>query len=212
MPGKLADYIREADYPEDLYTQFHAMPGSPTWLLSTRVKRLDLIVDKLRKNAYAPIMKIFGSAAEDDGKIPNDIDVFIDTRGFKLGKKLAMEALNELIQTSAAYRGLLHPYILVGNKLYTRDDDSTRWEKVTAPSALISAGKQGLPLTLFNKNFSSIAYRAIAESDAGPKIMDYVGKIEASRNATRMFYGYEVPAKLFEHYSEWEIALMLGGH
>lgn len=212
MAGKLADYIREADYPEDLYTTFHAMPGSPTWLLSTRVKRLDAIVDQLRKNAYAPAMKVFGSAAEDDGKIPNDIDVFIDTRGFKLGKKIAMEALSDLLRISSSYRGLLHPYILVGTKLYTRDDDSTKWEQVPSPNRFISDGKKGLPLTLFNKNFSSIAYRAIAEADAGPTIKDYVSKVEASRNATRMFCGCEVPAKLFEHYSEWEIALMLGGH
>lgn len=212
MTKTLDQYIREAEYPEHIYADLAALPGSPTWLLSTRVKRLDAIVAKLRTNAYAPVIKVFGSAAEDDGKIPNDLDIFIDTRGFKLGKQIAVPALNEILELSRQYRGLLHPYILVNGKLYTRDDDSYRWEKSDQPAPLVAAGKKGLPLTLFDKNFSSIAYRAISEDTAGSTIMDYVSKVEASRNATRSFCGYEVSTKLFEHYSEWEIALMLGGH
>lgn len=209
MPRKLADYIEEADYPENIYADLHAAPGSPTWLLYTRVRRLDSIVSKLRNNAYAPAMKLFGSAAEDDGKIPNDLDVFIDTREFKLDKQIAVSAFNEILEISNQYRGLLHPYVLINGKLYTRDDDGRRWVKATNPTAMIAAGKKGLPLTLFNKNFTSMTYRALSESNS---IMHYVKKVEESRSATRMFQGYELPARLFEHYSEWEIALMLGGH
>ncbi len=209
MKKTLSEYIKEAEYPEHIYADLTALPGSPTWLLSTRVKRLDTIVSKLRTNAYAPIIKIFGSAAEDDGKIPNDLDIFIDTRGFKLGKQIAVSAFNDILELSRQYRGLLHPYILVNGKLYTRDDDSYKWIKADHPAALAAAGKKGLPLTLFDKNFSSIAYRAIAE---GTSILDYVNKIEQSRPKTRMFQGHELPATLFERYSEWEIALILGGH
>lgn len=210
MRKTLGEYIREADYPEHIYADLTALPGSPTWLLSTRVKRLDTIVSKLRGNAYAPVIKIFGSAAEDDGKIPNDLDIFIDTRGFKLGKQIAIAAFNEILELSRQYRGLLHPYILVNGKLYTRDDDSYKWVKVDQPAAFTAAGKKGLPLTLFDKNFSSIAYRAIAEDTSS--ILDYVNRIEQSRPKTRIFQGHELPATLFEHYSEWEIALMIGGH
>lgn len=212
MPRKLADYIKEAEYPEELYTKFHAMPGSPTWLLSTRVRRLDAIIEQLRKNAYSPAIKLFGSAAEDDGKIPDNIDVFIDTGSFKLAKQIAVPALGELLQMSSTYRGLFRPYILLGGKLYSKNADSTKWEKVRSPTGLIKDGKRGLPLTLFSRNFFSIAYKAISETQEALTIMDYVGKIEASKNAMVTFQGYEVPAKLFEHYSEWEISLILGGH
>lgn len=213
MSRKLVDYIREAaEYPEELYAQFNAMPGSPTWLLSTRVRRLDAIVEQLRKNAYAPAMKVFGSAAEDDGKIPDSIEVFIDTGSYKLGKQIAMPALGELIQISSKYSGLLHPYALVGGKLYTKDGSGNRWQKVSSPGNLIANGKRGLPLTLFNRNFTSIAYRGVSESQTPDSIMDYVKKVEASKNAMVTFQGYQVPAVLFEHYSEWEISLILGGH
>jgi predicted nucleotidyltransferase len=212
MKKTLGEYIREADYPENIYADLAAKPGSPTWLLTTRIKRLDAIVAKLRDNAYAPVIKVFGSAAEDDGKIPNDIDIFIDTRGFKLGKKIAITAFNEILELSRQYRGLLHPYILINGKLYTKDNESQRWIKADRSGETAAVGKRGLPLTLFDKNFSSIAYRAISEDTAGSTIMDYVSKVEASRNATRSFCGYEISTKLFEHYSEWEIALMLGGY
>jgi len=206
---RFLDYIREAEYPEELYAKFHDMPGSPTWLLSARVKKLDALIETLRKNAYAPAIKIFGSAADDDGKIPSAIDIFIDTSGYKLSKDVAGLALNEIMSLSSTYRGFLNPYLLINSKIYTKNNDSTKWVKIKSPSNLISNGKKGLPLTLFDRSFGTIAYRAISET---PTIMHYVNKIEESRNATRLFHGYEVPEKLFEHYTEWEIALILGGH
>lgn len=207
----LRDYIREADRTEDLMLRFKDMPGGPVSMISTRVRRLDAIVNDLRKNAFAPEIKLFGDAADDsEGALPSSIDVFVDYTKIPLGREIASNAMGELLAISRNYRGMLNPYILVKGKLYTKDDDSYKWIRAKDQQGLVSAGKQGLPLTLFDKNFTSVAYAGLSESTMS--IKGYINRAEERRGETVMYEGQLIPARLLRDHTPMEIAMILGGH
>jgi len=211
LAASIRDYIREADYPEELSSRYADMPGGPNWLIATRVKRLDSIISSLRANAYAPGMKVFGSAADEPDKLPNDIDVFIDTKNMVLDKGIASKALSEIIGLSRRYPGMLDPFVLHNGKLWTRDSESFKWIKAKNPKELASAGRRGIPLTLFDRNFTKLAHSALSEgSDAG--IRDWIKKVEVNRKRTVIFEGIEIPARMLDEFTPMEIAMILGGH
>lgn len=209
--ASIRDYIREADSPEDLLSRYADMPGGPNWLISTRVKRLDSIIKSLRANAYAPEIRIFGSAANDDGKLPSDIDVFIDTKRFVLSREIGGKALSEMLAIARRYPGMLDPFVLHNGKLWTRDSESSKWIKAKNPKELATAGRSGVPLTLFDKNFTQIAHSALSESDRFG-INEWISKVEESRKSTVIFEGIEIPARMLEEYTPMQIAMILGGH
>lgn len=206
----IMDYIREADSPVDLMLKHQGMPGGPLPMIAARVRRLDAIVSDLRKNAFAPGMKIFGDAAKDGGDLPSEIDAFIDYSKIPLDKNIASTAFTDLLRISSAYRHMLNPYVLLKKGLYTRDAESKRWVLVKDRVPVISAGRVGIPLTLFDKNFTTMAHAGLSESNHG--IKGYIERVEKDRNATVIFEGYEISARLARDHTPMEIAMILGGH
>lgn len=209
--ASIRDYIQEADRPEDLLIKHADMPGGPNWLISTRVKRLDSIIRMLENNAYAAEIKIFGSAANEPDKIPNDIDAFIDTKKMVLDRDLFGKALSELLAIARRYPGMFDPFVLHNGKLWTRDSESSRWIKASNSKDLTSAGRQGIPLTLFDRNFTQMAHAALSETRTAD-IREWISKVEKSRKATVIFEGVEIPARMLEEFTPMEIAMILGGH
>lgn len=211
MIGKsIRDYIREADRPEDLATKYSDMPGGPNWLIATRVRRLDSIVDELRKNAFSPEIRIFGSAADASDGLPKDIDAFVDTSKIKLDKTIFKSAMTHLLDVSRKYYGMFDPFILHNGKLYTRNPESNNWVRANKQKEMVHSGKRGIPITLFDKNFSVIAHRALSEE--GMSLQDWIDKVEESKKDTVLFEGHEIPAWMAKKYTPFEIAMILGGH
>jgi predicted nucleotidyltransferase len=203
--------IVEAAYPDELLDKYKGWSKDPLQFLSATVRKLDGVVSELKKNAYAPEMKVFGSAANEPDKIPGDIDVFIDTKNITLDKAVMATALGELLRLCKKYYGLVDVFILDRKKvLWTRDSDANRWIKANSSNGLISVGKQGIPLTLFDKNYTILAHSHLSESKS---IKDWIGDVEAKKaSIMREFHGVQLPEKLFEEFTEMEIANMLGGH
>lgn len=206
--ASIRDYIKEADYPEELSARYSNMPGGSTWLIATRVKRLDAIITALRSNAYAPEMKVFGSAAEEPDKLPNDIDIFIDTKHMVFDSAVFNKALSEILSIARRYPGMLDPFVLHNGKLWTRDSESSKWIKAKNPKDLAIAGRKGIPLTLFDRNFTQLAHSALSEEG----LRKWIRKAEDDRKATVIFEGVEIPARMLEEFTPMEIAMILGGH
>jgi hypothetical protein len=206
----IRDYIREADRPEDLAARYSDMPGGSSWMISTRVKRLDSIIDELRKNAFSPEIKIFGSAAIEGDDLPKDIDAFIDTSRMRLDREIFNAATRHLLDISRKYYGMFDPFILHNGRLFTRNPESTGWVRSSKQKEMVHSGKRGIPITLFDKNFSTIAYRALSEEELSFK--DWIAKVEESRRDTILFEGYQIPAWMAKRYTPLELAMILGGH
>lgn len=153
--------------PVDTMLQTYAnWPGGANKWITNKVTKLDRIVADLRKNPYAPEMKIFGEAATDNDEIPDEINVFIDTKNIQLDKPVAKEALADLIKISERFYNMVNPYVLIRGKVYMRDPRATKLVQAPQMAArqMTAAGKTGVPLTLFNRSFKSIAYAGMAES------------------------------------------------
>lgn len=208
----IKNYIKEADYPEDLFVKYANVPRGPAWLISTRVRRLDGIINELKKNAFLPEIKIFGSAADSPDKLPNDIDVFVDTSKIKLDTHIFKQSAAHLLSISRHYKNMLDPFILHNGKLWTRNPDSTKWIKAKNNDSIIKSGKRGIPLTLFDKNFTVIAQKALSENKNNSQLKDIITKIENSKQPTVMFEGYEISEKMFKEFTPMQIAMILGGH
>ena len=206
----IKDYITEADRPEELSAKYSEIPGGPTWLIATRVRRLDSIVDELRKSAFAPELKIFGSAADTIDKLPTDIDAFVDTVKIKLDRDIFNKAAQHLLEISKKYYGMFDPFILHNGKLFTRNPESTGWVRAEKQQDIVQSGKRGIPISLFDKTFSVIAHRALSEENM--TFQDWIAKVEESRRDTVLFEGYEIPAWMAKKYTPFELAMILGGH
>jgi len=208
--------VEAASTVDELLVRYNDMPGDPNTWIGNKVKKLDNIIATLRNNAYAPELKIFGDAARQDDTIPDDIAIFIDLNKIQLDKTIMRSALNEILALSARYRGMLTPYLLINNSLWTKDNDSTTWIK-SPKSDIVSNGRQGLPITLYDRSFGKIGYAGISENKQHSKIkssiLDWVKTVEQTvvKNTVE-FDGQEIPRSLAETHSPAEIAAILGGH
>lgn len=195
---------------DQLLQRYSDMPGDPNTWIGNKVKKLDNIIAVLRKNAYAPELKIFGDAARQDDTVPDDISIFIDINKIRLDKAIMREALNEILELSARYRGVLLPYILVGNQLWTKNDDSTTWVKASK-SNVLTQGKQGLPITLFDRSFTTIGYAGVSESSKiKSSLLDWIEEVK--KPAQIMIDNQPISEHLVKQYSAIELAAILGGH
>ena len=210
-------YIKQPEKTEEaastvdqLLQRYSDMPGDPNTWIGNKVKKLDNIISVLRKNAYAPELKIFGDAARQDDTVPDDIAIFIDLNKIRLDKQIMRTALNEILELSARYRGVLLPFILVGNQLWTKNEESTTWVKASK-AGVLSQGKQGLPITLFDRSFTKIGYAGVSESS--PIKSSVLGWIEEVKKPVQIMLDNQlISEQLVKQYSAVEIAAMLGGH
>lgn len=208
--------VEAASTVDELLVRYDDMPGDPNTWVGNKVKKLDNVIATLRNNAYAPELKIFGDAARQDDTIPDDITIFIDLNKIQLDKHIMHTALNEILELAAKYRGILLPYILVGNQLWTKNENSTTWIK--SPRAeVVTNGRQGLTITLYDRSFGKIGYAGLSENKQHSKIkssiLDWVKTVEhAVVKSTVEFDGQEIPRSLAETHSPVEIAAILGGH
>jgi hypothetical protein len=208
--------VEAASTVDELLVRYNDMPGDPNTWVGNKVKKLDTIVAALRSNAYAPELKIFGDAARQDDTIPDEIAIFIDLNKIRLDKHIMRTALNEILALGARYRGMLIPYILINNSLWTKDADSTTWVK-SPKSDIVTKGRQGLPITLYDRSFGKIGYAGLSENKQHSKIkssiLDWVKTVEnAVIENTVEFDGQQIPRALAESHSLIEIAAILGGH
>jgi predicted nucleotidyltransferase len=210
-------YIKQPEQTEEaastvdqLLQRYSDMPGDPNTWISNKVKKLDNIISVLRKNAYAPELKIFGDAARQDDTVPDDVAIFIDLNKIRLDKTIMRSALNEILELSAKYRGMLLPYILVGNQLWTKNDDSTTWVKASK-SDILSQGRQGLPITLFDRSFTKIGYAGVSESSPiKSSVLDWIEEVK--KPVQIMIDNQPISEHLVKQYSAIELAAILGGH
>jgi predicted nucleotidyltransferase len=195
---------------DQLLQRYDDMPGDANTWIGNKVKKLDTIIATLRKNAYAPELKIFGDAARQDDTIPDDISIFVDLNKIRLDKTIMRSALNEILELGAKYRGMLLPYILVGTQLWTKNDDSTIWVKASKTNVL-SQAKQGLPITLFDRNFTTIGYAGVSESSAiKSSVLGWIEEVK--KPAQIMIDNQPISEQLIKQYSAVELAAILGGH
>jgi hypothetical protein len=208
--------VEAASTVDELLVRYSDMPGDPNSWVGNKVKKLDTIIAALRSNAYAPELKIFGDAARQDDTVPDDIAIFIDLNKIRLDKHIMRTALNEILALGARYRGMLIPYILINNSLWTKDADSTTWIK-SPKSDIVTKGRQGLPITLYDRSFGKIGYAGLSENKQHSKIkssiLDWVKTVENTViENTVEFDGQQIPRTLAETHSRVEIAAILGGH
>lgn len=158
--------VEEAAPVDQMLHTYANWPGGANKWITNKVTKLDRIIADLRKNAYAPEMKIFGEAAIDNDEIPDSINVFIDTKNIQLDKAVAKEALIDLIKISERFYNMVNPYVLMNGKMFMRDPRSTKFVQAPqmATRQMTAAGKTGVPLSLFQRSFKSIAYAGMAES------------------------------------------------
>ncbi len=195
---------------DQLLQRYGDMPGDPNTWVGNKVKKLDSIIAALRKNAYAPELKVFGDAARQDDTVPDDIAVFIDLNKIRLDKEIMRTALNEILGLSARYRGVLLPYILVGSQLWTKNEDSTTWVKASK-SDIVSQGRQGLPITLFDRSFTKIGYAGVSESsNLKSSVLGWIEEVK--KPAQIMVDNQLVSEHLVKQHSALELAAILGGH
>lgn len=198
---------------EQLLARYADMPGDANEWISNKVRILDNIVADLRKNAYAPEIKIFGSAAEQNNTIPDEFEIFIDLGKIPLSKEHMSAALNDILRLCRRKRGVLKPYILVDGAVWTNTADSSNWDKVTDKSNIVSNGRRGLPITLFDRIFANVAHAGIADlksTKVKESVLDWIAT--AHITPTVIFDGQEIPVTLAEQYTPIQIAAMLGGH
>lgn len=208
--------VEAASTVDELLVRYSDMPGDSNTWVGNKVKKLDTIVAALRSNAYAPELKIFGDAARQDDTVPDDIAIFIDLNKIRLDKHIMHTALNEILALGARYRGMVTPYLLINNSLWTTDTDSTTWIK-SPKSDIVTKGRQGLPITLYDRSFGKIGYAGLSENKQHSKIkssiLDWVKTVENTVvENTVEFDGQQIPRSLAETHSLVEIAAILGGH
>lgn len=193
------EQVSEAATVEDLLNRYKDWPGGANKWIANHAKKLDSVIANLKKSPYAPAIKIFGSAAEPNDLMPQDIDILIDSRGIDLGPDAAMQAAAHVMALASNYYGFLDPYLLAKDgKLWTRDDRAEKWIKAKNQNKILADGTHGIPLAMFDKNFTSLAYKGLAESRQDNPLKESIEQVYNTR--------------LKSKYSDYEIALMLGGH
>ena len=158
--------LEEAAPVDVMLHTYEKWPGGANKWIANKVSKLDRLVADLRKNAYAPGMKIFGEASVDDDQIPDSINVFIDTKNIQLDKEVGKEALLDLVKISERFYNMFNPYIMLNGKVFMLNPRATKWVQAPQMAArqMSAAGRTGVPITMFNRSFTSIAYAGMAES------------------------------------------------
>ena len=147
---------------KDLLAFYHDGKRDGASIIEEQLRKLDTIMDEIRRDPAAPYIRVFGSAINEPDVIPGDIDVFLDLDSMPRSHSMA-HAADRLLMLSVkgSYHGnygLLDPFVLTrSGLLLTRSHGYTQrtviWEKVRQPRTMMAQGRKGTPVPDFRRRF-----------------------------------------------------------